>query len=158
MVIYSTCPIVFATFNLRLSSLSLNEVIHSWYILDITSMKINLYNAECDVSHSSQYHSVYNYSVTLLGHLRFFLDPICLRLVSAWSTTEDESHDLGQVAIFPTSENTKLTAATARRSFAWLSNSLKYLIVFQATPLYPCYVLTWLVVAIRGQRKNGGQT
>ena len=39
--------------------------------------------------------------------------------------------------ILRTSENTTLTPTTARRSFAWLSNSLERLIVFQTTPLCP---------------------
>ena len=88
--------------------------------------------------------NLYNNSVTLFGHLCFVLGPIHLGLVPGWSTTEGESFDPGKVAILPTLENTTLTPTTARRSFAWLPNSLEHLSVFQTSPPCPFHVFTRL--------------
>ena len=111
------------------------------------------------VMHMVEWHThfyLYNNSVTLFGHLCFVLGPIHLRLVPGWSTTEGESFDPGMVAILPTSENTTLTPTTARRSFAWLPNSLEHLFVFQTSPPCPFHVFTRPVVSRREQWQNRG--
>ena len=99
---------------------------------------------------------LYNNSLTLFEYLCFVLGPIHLGLVPGWSTTEDESYDPCQVAILQTSKNTTLAPTTARKSFAWLSNSLERLIVFQTTPLCPFYTFTRPVVSRRRKRQNRG--
>jgi len=58
------------------------------------------------------------------------------------------------VAILPTLENTTLTPTTARRSFAWLPNSLEHLFAYQTSPPCPFHTFTRPVVSRREQRQN----
>ena len=97
---------------------------------------------------------LYDNSVILSGTFTSFVDQyISLGLVPAWSTREGKSYDLGQLAIPLTLENTKITSNTARKSIAWLLNSLEHLTVFQTTLLCPRYMFTWPVAVWRGQRQ-----